>query len=223
VKRKVIFLVAHPDDVACGAGGTAWLLKDHYKIHVLCLTKGERGRSPEIDLEVAAQREKEEQNSSKLLDAELTFLGQIDGEVFAERAICERVAKILTEEKPIAFFGMWPIDRHPDHSAASEIARKALELSKIETEFYMLEEYIAWQASQFDPDIFVDISEVLEHKVAQLRCHECHNKKDERLVRLFTEQARFRGFQANCAHAEGFKLIYPLKHTTRSILLDLKR
>ena len=42
-RRSIAFVVAHPDDVAFSFGGTAWLLHEQYKLHVLCASKGERG------------------------------------------------------------------------------------------------------------------------------------------------------------------------------------
>ena len=41
--ESVVFVVAHPDDVAFFMGGAALLLKDRCKLHVICATRGERG------------------------------------------------------------------------------------------------------------------------------------------------------------------------------------
>ncbi len=43
-KPAVAFVVAHPDDVAFLMGGTAWLRKDRYQLHVICASQGERAR-----------------------------------------------------------------------------------------------------------------------------------------------------------------------------------
>jgi len=219
-RRSVIFIVPHPDDLAYGMGGTAYLLKDKYELQVLCLTKGERGLSREASKETAAIREKEEEAACKILKADLTFLGLIDREVFADRKICERVAEIIKQANPVAIFGLWPIDYHPDHSAAAEIARKAFFLSQVKAEFYMCEEDIIQQTTQFAPDIYVDISRVIKNKIALLRCHKCQNPNDG-MVNRSLEQSTFRGYQAGCKYAEGFKTIRPPMNTCQSILFDL--
>ena len=33
MKPNIAIIVAHPDDLAHAMGGTAWLLKDRYKLH----------------------------------------------------------------------------------------------------------------------------------------------------------------------------------------------
>ena len=43
ISESVVFIVAHPDDVANAMGGTAWLLREKYNLHVFCATRGQRG------------------------------------------------------------------------------------------------------------------------------------------------------------------------------------
>ncbi|GAH72350.1 unnamed protein product, partial [marine sediment metagenome] len=43
--ESVLFVVAHPDDLAYGMGGIAFLLRDKFDLHLVCATKGERGVS----------------------------------------------------------------------------------------------------------------------------------------------------------------------------------
>ena len=202
----IVAIFAHPDDESCGIGGTLWLLKDRYQILLLCLTRGERGLSPgfiEVRAETARIREAEMRSVTRLLGAEVRFLDRIDGEVFADRAICELVACILREVRPVLIFGMWPIDAHPDHAAASDIARKAMRIAGYNGEFWMHEEGIG-QTAQFEPDLCVDISAVAEAKNQLIRCHACQNT-DDALVHAMEELNRIRGSKAGCGLAEAFK------------------
>ena len=41
--KSILLVVAHPDDLAWGMGGTDLLLKDRYHLHVVCATTGECG------------------------------------------------------------------------------------------------------------------------------------------------------------------------------------
>jgi LmbE family N-acetylglucosaminyl deacetylase len=221
--KSVVFIVAHPDDVAFGMGGTALLLSQKYKIHVLCATKGELGRGGrDIPMaEVAAYRSKEEEKATEFLKGELTFLGKIDQDVFADEATCREVAEYLKERDPAAVFSMWPSDTHSDHCAVAEITRKAIRFSGLSPELYCCEEStIVGQTTHFSPDIYVDISPVVEEKLAMLRCHESQNREDH-LAQNMLKQCKFRGGEAGLEYAEGFKSRFKFTNKTKSILFTI--
>jgi len=221
--ENIVFIVAHPDDMAYGMGGTAWLLKEKYNLHVLCATRGEKGlRGIKTEQETAAIREKEElAASSNLLGANVTFLDRIDREVFADKVTSEKVAKILIELNPVAVFTIWPIDAHPDHSAVSELTKKAIFISELDCELLFCEERLDCQTSQFQPDIYVDISSTMEFKLQMLRTHVCQNPNDK-MAKSAIKQSGARGMKRNVEYAEGFKNIHPLGINNRkNILLGL--
>ena len=113
-------------------------------------------------------------------------------------------------------------DRHPDHAAASEIAKKAVYLSKLDCEFYFYEGGIG-KTSQFDPDIYVDITDVMKKKLDLIRCHVCQNV-DDRLAKNAMLFGNFRARQTSIdknRYAEGFKTIFPTNNRTNSILMQL--
>ena len=203
-------LAAHPDDVAFCMGGTLLMLKDKVRMHVLCATRGERGLLDTPPDETAAIREKEEQAACDMLGAELTFLGQPDIETYADQEICDRVAGILDQLKPAVLFTLWPVDHHPDHSAVSEVARKAVGVGEARCPVVYFEAALSNQVSQFQPDVYVDVSPVLEQKINLVRCHACQNR-DDRMVELTLKQSMFRGWECGCEYAEVFKITRPLK------------
>ena len=87
--------------------------------------------------------------------------------------------------------------RRVNHSASSEIGRKALRLSGLDAEYYMCEEGLGTQTFQFQPDIYVDISRVFERKLELLRCHVCQNREDH-MAQSAARQSAFRGCQTEC-------------------------
>ena len=206
----VVCLAAHPDDVAACMGGTLLLLKDRCNLHVLCATKGERGLPGRPMDETAAIRQAEEQSACDLLGAKLTFLGRIDAEAYADRQICGRVAALLDEIGPSVLFTLWPIDQHPDHSAVSEVARKALGAGQAKCPVVYFEAALSCQTSQFVPDVYVDVTDVTDRKIELIRLHACQNR-DDQLVDFSMKQSTFRGWECGCRYAEGFKLTRPLK------------
>lgn len=219
--KNIVFVVAHPDDMAYGMGGTAWLLKEKYNLHILCATRGERGL-PGVctKQETALIRETEERRASgDLLGAKITFLDRVDREVFADKKTSEKVAAILTELQPVALFTIWPVDAHPDHSAVSEIAKKAIFLADSNCELLFCEERMDCQTSQFAPDIYVDITSVMENKLKMLRCHECQNREDE-LIHWAIKQSRARGIESRVEYAEGYKTILPINITKKKSILN---
>jgi len=222
---NIVCVMAHPDDMSNSMGGTAWLLKDRYPLHVLCATRGERGIRDKTYEEAAAIREKEEAAASALLGAHLTFLDRVNGELYADREICERAAAIFRELQPLAVFTLWPINRHEDHTTVYEIALKALHLADLAdtVEVYMSENGMGGQTNQFEPDLYVNISAVVEQKAAMVRCHVSQNQGDADRV---LERNRIRGLLAGCEYAEGFKTLRPVMtgrwgRRSGSILLDL--
>jgi len=221
--KSIVFIVAHPDDVAFGMGGTALLLSERYRIHVLCATKGQLGRGGrDIPIEeVAVYRSKEEQNATEFLNGELTFLGKMDQNVFADEATCREVAEYLKEIDPAAVFSIWPSDTHPDHSAISEITRKAVRMSGLSPELYYCEEStIGGQTTHFHPDIYVDIITVIEEKLKMLRCHKSQNREDH-LAQNMLKQCKFRGGESGLKYTEGFKCRFKLTNKTKSILFTI--
>ena len=219
--QTVLTLFAHPDDET-NIGGTLVRLQGRCRLVLLCLTRGERGLSPgyiEARAETGRIREAEMRAVAHQLGAEVRFLDLIDREVYADLAICTRVAAILREVQPAVFFSMWPIDCHPDHAATSEIARKAILLAEYAGEFWMAEASM-YQTAQFDPDLCVDIAGVLEQKEQLIRCHACQNP-DDYLVQEARIQNRFRGLTGGLAYAEGLRSMFPPVAGRKSALAEL--
>lgn len=219
--RKVVYLMAHPDDAVGGGGGTALLMRGKFELHILCATRGERGLRNVSMEETARIREAEEKHATELLGAAgVTFLDRIDRELLPDDATCKLTADLLAKLDPAALFTIWPIDSHPDHSAVSEIARKALFYSGLTPELYYMEEDLGGQTTRFTPDLYVDISGVIEEKVEAIRCHVCQNR-DDHMAQRTRERNRFRGMECRIPYAEGFKMPQPITNHFRSILFEL--
>ncbi len=229
-KPAIAFIGAHPDDIACAAG-TLLLLKEQYRIHDLCLTRGQRGfpdpaaQKGTPSAELAARRTKEEEAVCEMLDAELTWFDEMDGELFAGKECCERVAQTLAQIKPVAVFTHFPMEK-PDHAAASLIARMALHLADLywATELYF-GSFLGEHHTLPTLDIFVNISAVMDAKREILRCYE--SQWDTNTVEWIVGQNKTYGIMAWCDYAESFVTGLPLVGTrwnrkAGSILLDLQ-
>lgn len=209
--ESIVLIFPHPDDDAFGMGGTALLMKGRYRLYSLCMTKGELGIGLVYSAETAAMREKEQITCSGLLQSDLEFMNRIDGELFADRDICEQVAARLKKINPRAILTTFPFENHPDHAACAETAVKAARIAGIyeRVEIYLAEEGSGSQTLSFDPHIFVDITPVIEQKKELIRSHACQNKNDA-MCKEAIEQNLFRGRHAQCGYAEAWRSYFPL-------------
>ena len=100
-------------------------------------------------------------------------------------------------------------DVHQDHRATAHAGISATRYIK-EVLFYEVP-----TTQHFEPDIFVDIQDVLDKKLQLLKLHasQVDKTKVENLTILESAQscANFRGFQGRVKYAEGFKALRILK------------
>jgi LmbE family N-acetylglucosaminyl deacetylase len=209
--QPVIFVVAHPDDVAFSMGGTAWLLKERgHPLHVLCATRGARGYpwqgegKPPPNPAVAAVRSREEAECCALLGAELTFLELPDSDIYADREACAAVADHLRGIRPRAVLTHGPLEK-PDHAAVCQMTLKALDLAGAfwTTECYLNLDPTANRNAAYAP-LYVDISGVIDDKVRLIRCHESHLVGREGYLEGLIDNTRCLGRLALREHAEAW-------------------
>lgn len=127
VWRRVLVVVAHPDDESFGLGGVIGrLVDDGAEVHVLCLTAGEAstlGAAPDL----ARTRALELEAAAELLGCRTTaLLGHPDGglrgredELFAD---IERAIDATAPDGLLVFAVEGGVTGHPDHEAASRAA-----------------------------------------------------------------------------------------------------
>jgi LmbE family N-acetylglucosaminyl deacetylase len=125
----------------------------------------------------------------------------------------------------VATFGLWPLTV-ADHSAAYEITQKALHFAEhyYETEFYLYETSIGGQSNQFKPDVYVNVSDVMDRKLEILAVHS--SQVSVATGEFVKQQSRFRGREARVDYAEAFCSVHALVNTrwgrrAGCLLLDL--
>ncbi|NRA39436.1 MAG: PIG-L family deacetylase [Planctomycetes bacterium] len=202
--KNVVYIGAHPDDIGCVCGTMLLLKQKGYKIHDMCLTLGQHGGD---DPDIVNIRNKEESAVCEILDAEMTFFDQMDGELFAGREVCEAVAERLKVLQPALIITTWPFEK-PDHAAAYGVAHKAMCMAELrwECEFYMAS--ADGPSYRFDPDIYVNVTPVIEDAERILRCYP--SQWNDETVKRFLQIKQHYGFQATwCEYAEGLRLALP--------------
>jgi len=201
---NILAIGAHPDDIEFGCGGT--LLKYSQKGHnvfLLVLTQGSYGGNPEV-------RVKEQEEAAKFLGVKGLFWGGFkDTELVDNRPLILKIEEVLNKVKPELVFLNYEDDVHQDHRAAAQAGISATRYIK-EVLFYEVP-----TTQHFEPDIFVDIQDVLEKKLLLLEKHASQVDKTrvENLTILESAKscANFRGFQGRVKFAEGFRALRVLR------------
>ncbi len=131
---KVLVIAPHPDDESIGCGGL--LLKYAFQCDVLCITDGKQGQGDINPSELELIRRNEfniAMDYAKLHSWKM--LGIADGTLCAHLDVLEKVD--LSGYSKIFVTG--PEDRHPDHTAALTVLKRACIKQDIEPEIYVYE------------------------------------------------------------------------------------
>ena len=222
-KERVVVVPAHPDDlIPCF--GTCLLSNDIFEWHVIEFTHGERGMGEQgfRDGSTKKIRMVEEGAVCKELGATLHWLDEIDGEAYACRETCERLAALMKELNPRAVFAHWPVDIHGDHAMAGVAVQKAIFLAGISPEIYFMEQ--EYQSKRFVPDQFVDITDVMERKCELIRMYKCQYRDGdiERRKRTIANVNGLHSMLPKNGCAEGFmSFVQPLQGQGKTIFQEL--
>jgi LmbE family N-acetylglucosaminyl deacetylase len=125
---RVLAIGAHPDDIEFGCGATlAQWARAGVHVELAVLTDGSKGTwDPASDLgALVATRQAEQWAAARTLGAaDVHFVGEVDGELAADRGTTERVCALVRAARPDVVLGHDPWKRyrlHPDHRRAGEL------------------------------------------------------------------------------------------------------
>ncbi len=190
--KRVLVVMAHPDDGEFIAGGTIarWAREGH-EIYYCVVTDGNVGSSdPEMTSEkLALIRQEEHRAAARTLGAkEALFLHYVDSMLEPTLQLRKDITRLIRQVKPDIMICQDPTVRwsgqgyinHPDHRAAGEATMAAImpcsdtrlvfpELLKEGLEPHKIKEL--YLAGTQTPDRWVDIRETLELKIEALRQH----------------------------------------------------
>jgi LmbE family N-acetylglucosaminyl deacetylase len=203
-KLHIVCVGAHPGDPEFGCGGTmAKFSEAGNSVTFLYLTRGEAGDPSKSFDESAALRTKEAETSCKILNAKPLFAGQIDGNTVLDKAKNEEMTKLILSEGPDVVFTHWPLDSHPDHQVAGQLALTAWIKSGRKFQLYFYEVNTGSETMGFTPTDYVDITGVRERKKTAMFAHKTQYP-EEIYNSFFKTMEEFRGLEAGVKAAEGF-------------------
>ena len=137
--KRILFLLAHPDDETFGPGGTiAHYARGGAEVHLATATRGEAGMvgdPPLTDREHLGEvRAGELAAAAEILGiSDVHFLGFHDGQLGSvpREQLVERAVAVIRRVRPHVLVGFGPegVSRHPDHKVMCEVALSAFDRS----------------------------------------------------------------------------------------------
>jgi LmbE family N-acetylglucosaminyl deacetylase len=218
---NILALGAHPDDVEFYCAGTLLKYKAQGdKIFIALTTSGNQGSNQhESREEIATIREREQLEAAKRYEALVRFLRYDDEELQDTPETRRAVLNAMRWADPDVIFTHFPDDPSTDHGMTGKLVSEVLlslpgklmradepPIDKKPSVFY-------WDTAagiNFLPEVYVDISEVMELKIEALAQHKSQYAwmgvfEQDNLSNFCRTQFRFRGSQAGCKYAEGFR------------------
>ncbi|GMA58422.1 bacillithiol biosynthesis deacetylase BshB2 [Alicyclobacillus sacchari] len=181
--RHLLLVFPHPDDESFGKAGTVILFtKAGTPATLICGTLGEMGRN--MGNPIFANREtlpsirrRELEDACQALGVDdLRLLGLRDKTVEFEdpERVADRIEAVIREVKPTILMTYYPkYGVHPDHDAMSHAAVIAVKRLPKEERPVIWGSAVVNDAESIlgEPDFVLDVSSVLEQKMAAMRAH----------------------------------------------------
>lgn len=213
---KLVVISPHPDDETLGAGGTiARLVNQGTEVSVLVVS----GHLPPIyDESAFNQTQFEAQQAFQILGVNDYEFLKIPATLVNNVPVADlnkQVSKFILNRNPDCVLIPFP-DRHIDHRIifdASVVACRPNHSDFPRTVLcYETLSETHWNVPgvepAFIPDLFVDISEQLDTKIAALKQYDSQiSNSKSRSVEAVTALAKFRGSQNGCDYAEAYKVV----------------
>lgn len=220
--QRLIVVAAHPDDLESICGGTIWkLARQGVKIYSVNCTLGDIGTQDPATVRpaLASTRLAETSDAARILGIEQTFnLGHHDGELLPDlelRAQIARLYRTTQADTLLTFDPYWSGQIHPDHRAAGQAALDAYMPSKMplyrpeqlnepDASLGCLERVFLFATSR-QPEIYIDVTDVYDTKLAACMAHKSQFPKGEESLEWMKERDQQAGQVIDVKYAELFK------------------
>jgi LmbE family N-acetylglucosaminyl deacetylase len=151
-------------------------------------------------------RKAEQLDAQEILGIRRIFWGNYeDTYLEVNKDVINQVETVITEIRPDFIFCHFPDDTHQDHRHLAQVVISATRY--IRNVLF----YEGPTTQNFDPQIFIDISDTLDRKMKALEAHrsqiEKTNIEDLTIIELARSTANFRGTQGRVKFAEAFRAL----------------
>lgn len=227
---NILAIGAHPDDVEFQVGGTlAKYAKNGHKIFTATATNGNVGSKTLSKEEIAKVRKEEAKNAAAIIGAEYICLDYDDEMLYDEKEVRLKFINLVRYCRADVILTHSISDYNPDHERTGKIIDDIavmIPIAKLKTDSPPYDKipaifhYEPYAGLGFVPTEYVDITDVIETKMAMCHAHVSQNQwmKDNYSETIgkstddFFEGARinalYRGIQCGVKYAEGFIAAY---------------
>lgn len=225
--RRILVIVAHPDDIEFGvAGSVARWVDEGTQVTYGVITDGAAGSNDSgVDLKALAKlRQVEQRAAAEVIGVhDVHFLGHPDGVLRPTMALRRDLTRLIRQVKPDRVVCQDPTTvfagddyiNHPDHRAAGEAAIYAVfpsaETRPVFPELLDEEDCEPHHVSELyltltmQPNTHIDITATIDRKIEALLCHKSQvGAEVEEWVRGWNAEA---GKEIGVAFAEGFRVM----------------
>lgn len=218
---KIVAFIAHPDYTELFFGGT--VIKHTQRgdeVTIVSVSPGEMGHPTIPPPELAKIRENELKEAAKIEGVkEVRVLNFKDTEIFNTTELRMAVTEIIRELKPDIVITHWPNDYASDLKNTGQAVIDACLLSylgavKTKHPPHMVGKIYTFEVPStsigFDPDFFVDITDVIDIKIEASKCHRSMIElfgmgSLEAWTSMVRGMNRYWGIKARVMYAEAFK------------------
>jgi LmbE family N-acetylglucosaminyl deacetylase len=197
---NILALGAHPDDVEIGCGGL--LIKaarSGHNVYICTMTNGAASGDP-------AQRTKELNLSAKFIGSKDVAVGDFqDSQLEVNKALINYIEANIDRVDPDLILTHFQGDVHHDHRAVSIATQEAGRFNS---------NIVAYEiplSRSFEPEVYYDISDVIDDKVELIRIFWSQRKKLYTKANAIKALAEFRGLQSrlntSIKYVEAFKVV----------------
>ncbi len=213
--KKILVVVAHPDDEILGLAGTLCRHRDNDEnIAILILSNGEDSRGK---ISNSKKRFSQAKIVAKKLKAKL-YLKNLPDNAFDSVTllkIVKTVESVISSVKPDIIYTHNSNDLNIDHRLTFKAVITATrpQSDSFAARIYAFEtpSSTEWQleGSSFSPNVYIDISKYLQEKKELLSIYKDELRKfpHPRSLLGIETLARYRGMSCGCKAAEAFELI----------------
>jgi LmbE family N-acetylglucosaminyl deacetylase len=233
---NILAIGAHPDDIELQCAGTlALYAQQGHNVYMAVATNGNVGSPTHSREEIGAIRHQEQLASCALIGAELIWMNFDDEWLFNDRPTRARFIDAIRQADPDVMFIHGPTDYHPDHRISGQVAEDARipsavrlvettlpHIKRIPHVFYMDNPV----GLGFDPEAYVDISNVFDIKRSMLLKHQSQDTwmraaygDHTSIADMMTQNVQLRGSAAGVRYAEGFREVKTFPRTGSFALL----
>lgn len=209
MKKVIVAIGAHLDDIELAVGGViAKAIRDGHDAHMIVMS---RSGYTDYDGNVMRTDEaamQEGRNAAKILGCkDLDILDFSNKDIAYDSKTVEAIEKRINLIKPDIIFTHWPFDTHQSHVA---VGKATISAARRYNSIYFYEPISPSGRSYvgFRPQMYVDITDVIDIKIAALDAHVTEkNKYGDYWLRGVQARAAFRGYEMGKMYGEAFEVL----------------